>query len=147
MTNVKIINNPLKTLLFEGNIKNGSCLSAHLCPEYADIRSGSWNMAIKDLTYIAKQDINKFFNISTNLVDGKQVDKDKRIQPFQPPLQRFSVQSKGQKLVNFDIFWFTVNSPSDRVEINLQLWPETSNTLITTFDVDLYLTVLFNRIQ
>jgi hypothetical protein len=120
MNSVKIIKNPLKTILLEGNLKDGR-LRANLCTDYLDIHTGNWNVSIKDLSYDSNADVNQCFNISTTFVTGKHLDEYSRIRDFQPPLQRIFLGKKDKQLIRFDLLWFTVNNPSTLIELNFQL--------------------------
>ena len=138
--------NPIKTVLIEATITNKYIFKVHLCPEYIDIQCGNWNIAVKDLTYISTKDIHKFANITTNLVDGKKLNKYQQIETFQPPIQRFQIGKKESKFIKFDLIWFTVNNISDVVELELDIWPGPSETM-ESMNTNFYVTLLFNRFQ
>jgi hypothetical protein len=139
-------NNPIKTVLLEATSENKYNFKVHLCPEYIDIKCGSWGVAVKDITCVSTRDINKFVNITTNLVDGKKLDKYNQIESFQPPLQRFEIGKKGSKFTKFDLIWFSVNNLSDVIELGLEVWPGPS-TPIENMNSNFYVTLLFNRYQ
>ena len=138
--------NPIKTVLLEATEQNKYILKVNLCSEYIDIKCGNWNVAVKDVTYITTTDINKFANITTNLVDGKKLDKYKQIESFLPPIQRFEISKKGSKFTKFDLIWFTVNNSSDVVELSLDFWPGPLQSM-ENMKVNFYVTLLFNRFQ
>ena len=138
--------NPIKTVLLEATEQNKYILKVNLCSEYIDIKCGNWNVAVKDVTYITTTDINKFANITTNLVDGKKLDKYKQIESFLPPIQRFEIGKRGSKFTKFDLIWFTVNNSSDVVELSLDFWPGPLQSM-ENMKVNFYVTLLFNRFQ
>ena len=138
--------NPIKTVLLEATEQNKYILKVNLCSEYIDIKCGNWNVAVKDVTYITTTDINKFANITTNLVDGKKLDKYKQIESFLPPIQRFEIAKRGSKFTQFDLIWFTVNNSSDVVELSLDIWPGPLQSM-ESMKVNFYVTLLFNRFQ
>ena len=138
--------NPMKTVLLEATDKNKFIFKVNLCPEYIDIKCGNWNVAVKDITYVTNKDINKFVNITTNLVDGKKLDKYKQIESFQPPIQRFEIGKKGSKFTKFELIWFTVNNSSDVVELALEFWPGPPISM-ESINTNFYVTLLFNRFQ
>ena len=138
--------NPIKTVLIEATNTNKYNFKVHLCPEYIDIKCGTWNIAVKDLTYISTKDIGKFVNITTNLVDGKKLNKYQQIETFQPPIQRFQLNKKESKFIKFDLIWFTVNNISDVVELELDVWPGPSESM-ESMKTDFFVTLLFNRFQ
>ena len=138
--------NPIKTVLLEATEQNKYILKVNLCSEYIDIKCGNWNVAVKDVTYTTTTDINKFANITTNLVDGKKLGKYKQIESFLPPIQRFEIGTRGSKFTKFDLIWFTVNNSSDVVELSLDIWPGPLQSM-ESMKVNFYVTLLFNRFQ
>ena len=90
-------NNPIKTVLLEATSENKYNFKVHLCPEYIDIKCGSWSVAVKDITCVSTRDINKFVNITTNLVDGKKLDKYNH---FNPQFKGLKLEKKDQNLPN-----------------------------------------------
>ena len=138
--------NPIKTVLLEATRENKFIFKVNLCPEYIDIKCGNWNVAVKDITYVTNKDINNCVNITTNLVDGKKLDKYKQIESFQPPIQRFEIGKRGTKFTKFDLLWFTVNNSSDVVELALEVWPGPSISM-ESMSTNFYVTLLFNRFQ
>ena len=95
---------------------------------------------------ITTTDINKFANITTNLADGKKLDKYKQIESFLPPIQRFEIGKRGSKFTQFDLIWFTVNNSSDVVELSLDIWPGPLQSM-ESMKVNFYVTLLFNKFQ
>ena len=138
--------NPIKTVLLEATPENQYIFKVNLCSEYIDIKCGSWNICVKDLTYFAERDINSFINITTNLVNGKKLNKYNQIESFQPPIQRFEIGKKGTKFIKFDSIWFTVDNQINSIELALELWPGPSQS-IESLNTKFYVTVLFNRFQ
>ena len=138
--------NPIKTVLLEATDQNKYIFKVNLCSEYIDIKCGNWNVAVKDVTYITTIDINKFANITTNLVDGKKLNQYKQIESFLPPIQRFEIGKKGSKFTKFDLIWFSVNNSSDVVELSLEIWPGPVQSM-ESMKANFYVTLLFNRFQ
>ena len=138
--------NPLKTVLIEATQENKYLFKVNLCPEYIDVKCGSWNIAVKDITYTANKDILKFVNITTNLVEGKKLNRYNQIESFKPPLQRFEIGKRGSKFTKFDLIWFTINNSSEVIELTLELWPGPSVS-IESMDTNFYVTLLFQRFQ
>jgi len=147
MYNVKIVNNPLKTVLLTGKLsERNSTLICRLCHDYIDIRTGNWNVAIRDISYSALNvpaDFCEFVNVSTNLVTGKQIDSNQRLQNLEPPLARFEIKGGSKKLITFNEQWFSVNAQTDLLQLNFEFWPKHQNNL----NIDLNATLLFYRFQ
>lgn len=139
-------NNPLKTILLEATKDNNFNFKVNLCSEYIDIKCGSWSVAVKDITCVSVKDNNKFINISTNLVDGKKLDKYNQIESFQPPIQRFELGKRGSKLTTFDLIWFPISNFSGVIELALDNWPGPP-TPIENMGTNFYVTLLLNRYQ
>jgi hypothetical protein len=141
-----IIKNPTKTILVEGNLKNGS-ISVNLCKDYIDIYTGTWNIAVKDLSFISVSESKYFFNITSNLIFGQFKNKDNRLEEIEVPIQRFflEIAAARQKFTKFELLWFTVNRPNERIILNFNFWPKPDP--IPDIDVKVYLTLLFNRMQ
>jgi hypothetical protein len=144
-----IIQNPTKTILVEGNLKDGA-ISVNICKDYINVYTGTWNVAVKDLSFISIREAKHFFNITTNLVCGQFKNKDNRLEELEVPIQRFylELQPNKQKFIKCDLIWFTVNRPSEQIFLNFKLWPTPEPaTAISSIDVKVYLTLLFNRMQ
>ena len=144
-----IIQNPTKTILLEGNLKDGA-ISVTLCKDYIDIYTGTWNIALKDVSCITVSESKYFFNITSNLIFGQIKNKDNRLEEIEVPIQRFylEVAANKQKFVKFDLLWVTVNRPNERITLKFNLWPvPTPQIAISDIDVKVYLTLLFNRMQ
>lgn len=150
MYTVKIVNNPLKTVLLSGKLTDqNSSLICRLCHDYIDIRIGNWNIAIRDISYSALNipaDFLQFVNVTTNLVTGKQIDLNQSIQMFEPPLQRFEITGGIKKLITFREHWFSVNAQTDLLELNFQFWP-LPQLPPKKFEIDLNVTLLLYRFQ
>ena len=143
------IQNPTKTILLEGNLKDGA-ISVNLCKDYIDIYTGTWNIAVKDLSFISVSESKYFFNITSNLIFGQFRNKGNRLEELEVPIQRFylEVAPNEQKFVKLDLLWFTVNRPNERIILNFNLWPKPNPAVATSdIDVKVYLTLLFNRMQ
>ena len=140
-------NNPIKTILLEATNENKFIFKVNLCAEYIDIKCGNWYIAVKDVTCVATKDINRFVNITTNLIDGKKLDQYKQIESFQPPIQRFEIGKKGSKFTKFDLIWFMVNNSSDVVELFLEFWPANPSLSMQSMNANFYITLLFNRFE
>ena len=144
-----IIQNPTKTICFEGNIKDGA-ISVTLCKDYIDIYKGTWNIAVKDVSFVTVSETKYFFNITSNLIFGQIKNKDNRLEEIEVPIQRFYLETPAnkQKFVKFDLLWVTVNRPNEQIRLNFKLWPvPTPQIAISDIDVKVYLTLLFNRMQ
>ncbi len=144
-----IIQNPTKTILLEGNLKDGT-ISVTLCKDYIDIFTGTWNIALKDLSCVTVSESKYFFNITSNLIFGQIKNKDNRLEEIEVPIQRFYLEAAAnkQKFVKFDLLWVTVNRPNERITLKFNLWPvPTPQIDISDIDVKVYLTLLFNRMQ
>ena len=149
MSSVKSVQNPTKTILFEGNLKDGA-ISVSLCKDYIDIYTGTWNIAVKDLSFINVTESKYFFNITSNLIFGQVKNKDNRLEEIQVPIQRFYLEAaaRKQKFVTYNLLWFTVNRPNERIVLNFNLWPTPDPVIaISDINVKVYLTLLFNRMQ
>ena len=149
MSSVKSVQNPTKTILFEGNLKDGA-ISVSLCKDYIDIYTGTWNIAVKDLSFITVTESKYFFNITSNLIFGQVKNKDNRLEEIQVPIQRFYLEAaaRKQKFVTYNLLWFTVNRPNERIVLNFNLWPTPDPVIaISDINVKVYLTLLFNRMQ
>ena len=143
------IQNPTKTILLEGNLKDGA-ISVNLCKDYIYIYTGTWNIAVKNLSFISVSESKYFFNITSNLIFGQFRNKGNRLEELEVPIQRFylEVAPNKQKIVKLDLLWFTVNCPNERIILNFNLWPKPFPAVaISDIDVKVYLTLLFNRMQ
>jgi hypothetical protein len=136
----------MKTILLEATKENKFIFKVNLCPEYIDIKCGSWSVAVKDITCVSLKDVNKFINITTNLVNGKKLDKYNQIESFQPPIQRFELGKRGSKFTTFDLIWFPVDDFSGVIELALDNWPGPPTT-IENMGTNFHVTLLLNRYQ
>lgn len=139
-------NNPLKTVLLEATNENKYNFKVNLCADYIDIKCGTWSIAVKDITCVTTKDVNKFINITTNLVEGKKLNQYNQIESFQPPIQRFELAKRGAKLTKFDLIWFPVNNLSGVIELTLECWPGPLLS-IENMGTSFYVTLLLNRFQ
>jgi hypothetical protein len=144
-----IIENPTKAILVEGNLKDGA-ISVNICKDYLDIYTGTWRIAVKDLSFISIKESKYFFNITTNLICGQLMNKENRSEEIEVPIQRFFLEllPTKQKFIKFELIWFTVNCPSEKIKLNFRLWPMPAPPLnISNIDVKVYLTLLLTRMQ
>ena len=163
MSEVLVINNPLKTVLVEGVLtikKSGRSLNFNLTLEvrlsldYLDIRIGTWNVALKDITVLSRTKLLKqfrqFLNISINIVDGKKLNSNHCVENFHPPIQRIEYNSISEKLINFhEILWYTINCPTTLLELYFEFWPQVKPEEITDAEInlDVNATLLFHRMR
>ena len=163
MSEVLLLNNPLKTVLIEGvltinksgnNLNFLSTLEVRLSLDYLDIRIGTWNVALKDITVLAskkpQKQIRQFLNVSINVVDGKKMNSNHSVQNFNPPIQRIEYNSSLEKLTTFqEILWYTINCPTTLLELNFEFWPALKAEDIGDEKIQLNVnaTLLFHRMR
>lgn len=164
MSEVLLLNNPLKTVLIEGvltinksrtavlSIK--STLEVRLALDYLDIRIGTWSVALKDVIILSskkpKRLLRQFLNVSINIVDGKKLNSNHCVQNFNPPIQRIEYNSSSEKFTTFhEILWYTINCPTTLLEIYFEFWPELKPEDIEDEKLELkvFATLLFRRMR
>lgn len=128
------LNNPIKSELISGILsKENNSFSKELCFHNFNLLTGVWNLALSDIKCIwtgaqtDRTEINEFLNISTNFVNGFRYKNTGGLESYYPIIQSFHIKvSKNdpKKFITFEQHWFTLNSPSNKIELNFSLWPE-----------------------
>lgn len=113
--------NPIKVLQVKGHIAADVNRPAkvecvlNLTNNYVRIGEGLWQVALKDIAIIPmlkpKESLpSKFFQISTNLVQGSFLQTTARTAV---PIGQFSYEEGRHKLAPFEpLIWFQINCPS-----------------------------------
>ena len=161
--NVSIISNPIKVVLISGTFKLEPTdnelgfsktvdLQTRIALDYLDIRMGTWNVSLKDICFTSASAIDEvtlFCSVSTNLVDGKFINKNNCLELFYPPLERFKFK------LGLTIFksptWLTINSATPLTELYINFFPEIKKpnppTRISNLNCEVTVTLLFQRLQ
>ena len=169
--NVSIVNNPIKVVLISGTFSlipatndfkfsKSVNLETRISFDYLDIRNGTWNVCLKDIcfqsassqdytnlkNYFSQETENQILALSTNLVDGKFINKNNSLQLFYPPLQRFPFKL-GLKTFEQPC-WLTITSATPSVELYMDFFPIWKiGGIVPNFKCDITVTLLFQRLQ
>ncbi len=169
--NVSIVNNPIKVVLISGtfNLKPSNndlgfsksvSLETRISLDYLDIRNGTWNVCLRDICfqsatskdqtklnhYFSGETENQIFTLSTNLVDGKFINKNNSLQLFYPPLERFPF-SLGLKTFKHPC-WLTITSATPLVELYIDFFPIwRKKAAVPDITCNVTVTLLFQRLQ
>jgi len=140
--------NPLKSVLIDGSLSSGE-ITFKLCPEYFQLQSGIWEIAIHSVSVNHPSTRDYIFNISSNLVLGFKYEFGK-LKRFQVILNQFKINSQiGMEVIsNKNPLWFLINnSTSEHFSIFINEWPTNPNPRpqdLANFFVGI--TVLFRRV-
>lgn len=156
-----ILENPIKAVLCEGTItlskKDGQMVKpsdkfrTRISLEYMDIRTGVWNVALKDIHFVrttAPVRVNFIFNIATNFVEGKKLNLNNLVEHYYPPIQRVLYSYSSANFLSCQpLIWFVVTSKSQDFDLIFDVWPDSEFPDNTESKFQVTATVLFQRRQ
>ena len=138
------MNNPLKSITVVGDITHIKELSYKLCPDYFDINSGVWEVALSDIALSFTGSgvlFDSVYEVSSNLVQGFYYPEKKTLTKNNVILGRFQVFSDRLKLLaNFGSpKWFVVNNQPSEIKLFFKRWPEKKSLSEPGFQVSVNL--------
>lgn len=149
-----VLPNPLKVVLVSGTLKiDGSRgdkkfnLSTRLSLDYLDIRTGAWNVCLKNIWFSPKTQLmeDHICTISTNIVDGNFINRFNCVEVFYPPLESFILKPN---LISFaNPTWLQINSASSVVDLNIDFFPKLKPGVVVDQDTEVSATLLFQRLH
>ena len=169
--NVNVVANPLKTFKVKHNIVRDKSnpqqkdfeFSTDLFPNYFDIRTGVWNIAISQAittNNLQSSSVSTLFNVSTNLLSHAVTDPyfkiDKKIKPSKRLLPQ--IASRNVVLATFGMYKIKYNEMqleriSSLIFFQIDNAPRSAFmvryyelTDVKACDIDIELTFLFQRL-
>jgi len=116
--------NPLKSILLEGALSVGEIVHK-LCPEYFQIQSGIWQVAVHSVSINHSLQRDYIFNITSTLVFGDKNHMGK-LKRFQVVLNQFKINKNiGLEVIyNQNPSWFLINNTaSEYFSVFINEWP------------------------
>lgn len=141
------MNNPVKAVLIEATFGTRETFYKH-CPEYFQLQTGVWQIAIKSVSIYHSLTEDYIYNITSDLVHGHKFQGG-TLKEIKVILSQFKITKDIYKevIVNPNPTWFIINNySSDDVYFYLDEWPTRPVPKIHTSAL-IGITVLFQRLR